>query len=524
VAVPPFARQPAHHGASGSALAGKVGRLDWALTGGLAVASLGLYLFRLGTTSLWGDELFSVLMTNAPWPTFWNYFWEREGNMLLYYLVLRGWLTLTAQLGLVPRELVVRAPSVFFAVLAVIVVYWLGRRFWGRTVGVIGSVLYVVNHVQLTQAREARSYSLQMLMVCLGWYALLAALGGGRHRRWWWAGYAVAMILALYAHLFSGLVLAAQLVAFLALLVVPNDWRDRARHSVVAMVVSVTAIGVALGPVAGYFGRHGSNNTWVAPANAVALARLLWNISGHQLPAGAVLGVAATLGIVLTAAAGRRVRGRPGWQLDGATLALGCWLIVPIVLSYALTQPRLNLHLFVWGYLVVVIPPLSLLAGIGVTLLPWRQVRPALALGLVATALLALPSHYAQPPQDFRGAMQWIEARYRSGDGLVCTSWSCPLAVSYYGRIDGAPPPLTTDVLGQWSWADHGSAPLDPDAVAAFAAAHGRIFYVDSLTRDEPADLHLRARTAQAWLDQHHDQLAGTILAGPILVRLYGPR
>jgi hypothetical protein len=59
-----------------------------------------------------------------------------------------------------------------------------------------------------------------------------------------------------------------------------------------------------------------------------------------------------------------------GLQGRGQTFALVSWLIVPMALSYAATQPFLNLHLFS-DYLVVVVPPVCLLAGLGIAVLPW---------------------------------------------------------------------------------------------------------------------------------------------------------
>jgi mannosyltransferase len=488
--------------------------VDWAIALGLAGVALALDLFRLGSTSLFADEVFSVQLVNNPWPAFWNYLWGHEPNMILYHLLLRGWLWFTSHLGLAPNELVVRAPSVLFAVLAVLVVFALGRRFWGTTVGAIGAALYLVNHVQLSVVREARSYPLQMLLLCVAWYALLTALSTDRRRRRWWAGYAIAMTLALYAHLFSALVLAAQVVAVVVLLLIRSDWHDRARRSWREMAISVAAICLAAVPLVPVVVLHGSTNAWVPPANLVAFARFLWNISGHVVVYGLLLGATLALALILQ-------RGR---KIVAPTAALFCWLIVPIVLAYALTQPRLNLHLFVWGYLVVVVPPLCILAAIGVTLLPWRRARPVLALGLIGSALLALPIHYALPGQDYRTAIRWIEQHYQDGDGLICTSWSCSLALDYYLRADGGPTQLTAGSLGSWSWDEHQVRPLDPQQVPVYAAAHRRIFFVDPLTKDEPADQKTRARMAQDWLDRHDEWRGEISVAGPVTVALYEAR
>src|SRR5712691_2618956 len=183
-----------------------VASMDRVVALSLAGAALGLNLLKLPGTSLWGDEVFSVQLVGTSWPVFWQFVSTHEANMVLYHLLLRGWLGLTGALGFVPDELFVRIPSIAFGAVAVMIVYAIGQRRWGRTVGIVGAVLLMLNQLQLVAAREARSYSLEVVLVCFGWYALLAAITSDRHARRWWSAFAVTMALALYAHLFSALV------------------------------------------------------------------------------------------------------------------------------------------------------------------------------------------------------------------------------------------------------------------------------------------------------------------------------
>jgi len=109
-------------------------------------------------------------------------------------------------------------------------------------------------------------------------------------------------------------------------------------------------------------------------------------------------------------------RARP--DAFGAALAMAVWFVLPTAISFALTQPYLNLHLFFNRYLVVVIPPLCLLAGLAVGALRWRIAQAVLAvgLGLVAWPQFLQYDPYAQN-QDIRGPVQWIEPRYQAGGG-----------------------------------------------------------------------------------------------------------
>ena len=495
-----------------------VGALDRTIAGGIALVALALDLFRLPTTSLWGDELFSVQFVSQPWPLFWSYLTSYEPNMALYYLLLRGWLGITGLLRIVPDELVVRAPSLLFAVLSVVVVFWIGRRFFGRSVGIVGALLYALNFIQLTAAREARSYSLELLLLCLGWYAFLAIVRADPPARRAYVGYALAMTLAIYAHLFSVLVLASQVIAFATLVILPGGARERVRGSLGGFAASVAAIGAAAIPIAFYALRHGSTNPHIGPAGLLELGRLLWNIAGHNLIYGGLLGAAVLIAVVFAITARRSpVRRR-------ATMALGCWLLVPIVLSYAATQPRLNLHLFAWGYLVVVLPALCLLAGMGIVAIRQRFVRLAFTVGLIAAAVLATSVFASPPEQDFRSAARWIEERYEAGDGLVATSWSSALAMQYYARIDGAPAALLAGSPLAWSWTEGGPRPLDERAVAEYAVTRHRVFLVDSLLEGDSNEIKAMSWMARTWFETRFTlvgDLAITSALGPVRVRLY---
>src|SRR5256886_6776856 len=153
----------------------------------LFTLALGFNLYRLGVPGIWFDEAFSVELARQPLPLLWHIIFGLEPNMELYYLFLHGWLGLTALFGLHSTEAVVRLPSAIFAAASTIVVFLLGRRFLGLLVGLVGAVLYLLNDLQLIFAQQARSYSLQLLLICLAWFALLAALTGASHQKRWWA-------------------------------------------------------------------------------------------------------------------------------------------------------------------------------------------------------------------------------------------------------------------------------------------------------------------------------------------------
>lgn len=518
--------------------------LDWALALTVGLVALGIYLFRTATTSLWGDEAFSVGLVNQPWHTQLHLIWSSEVNMTLYYLVLRGWLHLTVLLGMHQTELLVRFPSVLFGSLGAIVLFLLGRRVAGRTAGIVATGLYLLNYLQLMMGGEARSYALVLLLLCLSWYALFSALEAEGHQQWWWACYVLAITLATYAQVVSGLVFASQLVALAGFFLLPGSASRAIRRSLRPLLVSLFMVCLLLAPLGYDAATHGSVNNWLAPPNLRAVLREGWEMSGHNLAYALVLTLACAFAalIALQASPLRIARLRsdflagsrpskgalfslvPDW---GRTFALLCWLVVPFVLSYAMSLRPFNLHLF-GDYLVVVVPALCLLAGSGVAALRRPSHQAALALGLLIFAVPGLVLYYGHAQrQDFRTASFWLEHQYRAGDGIVCDTAECTDAMEFYLQPFRGPARLTADAPSLVSWNGPATRPPTAQSVASYASSHARVFFVDAILGGDPPATKTNAQAARQWLDRHAHLVSQTSTSayyGHVTVRLYATR
>src|SRR5579859_2590480 len=362
---------------------------NWILCALIFAIALGFNLYRLGVPSVWFDEAFSVELARQPLPLLWHIIFGSEPNMELYYLLLHGWLGLTAMLGLHATEFVVRLPSAIFAALSTVVVFLLGRRFLGLPAGLVGASLYLLNDLQLVYAQQARSYSLQLLLICIAWYAFLAAVIGVSHHRRWWACYAGATTLAVYAHLFSLFILLAQLCAFVGLLLLPQPWRGKARRQLPALFISLAAIDVLIIPML-LVALQGSKTGWLLAPHLGDVTHLLLAISGDSKIYLLLLAACCVFGLFIallayfpltTPLTGRFFIMMPGKRPlpsslpppplrdEGASLllarmthesdgkhpaelqqflpvglALACWLVVPVVVSYLVSQR--SPHLF----------------------------------------------------------------------------------------------------------------------------------------------------------------------------------
>ncbi len=245
---------------------------------GFCTIALALNLYRLGVPGVWFDEAFSVELARQPLPLLWHIIFGPEPNMELYYLLLHAWLAVTAWWGLHPTEFVVRFPSAIFAALSVVLVFLLGQRFSGRTVGIVAASLYLLNDLQLVYAQQARSYSLQLLLVCLAWYALFHATVDEARQWRWWLCFVVATTLAIYAHLFSLFLLLAQLCTFGIWSLLPasrykarRQWRAGLLSLICIILLCLPLLPVSLQP---------PKTEWLPVPHFRDIALLLFTISG----------------------------------------------------------------------------------------------------------------------------------------------------------------------------------------------------------------------------------------------------
>jgi 4-amino-4-deoxy-L-arabinose transferase and related glycosyltransferases of PMT family len=520
------------------------------LCGGIVLIALALNLYKLGAPSLWFDETFSVELARQPLPVLWHIIFGPEPNMELYYLLLHGWLSVATALGAHPVEWIVRLPSALCAALSTAVVFLLGRRYLGRGAGSVAALLYALNYLQLIYAQQARAYALQLFLICLSWLALLilctptrtAATERStprRQQRWWLLVYILTTTLAIYAHLFSFLIVGAQVVAYGGLCLVANSWRTSARRQWKSLALSLVLVALLSIPMV-LVSRQGAKTGWLPVPHLAELQALFVIVSGSNPRYLLVMIGAILLGLLLLGLAyGQRLVGKITPRRMGIFPWLGrrtgtgnvkpsapvatdylplawtllCWFLIPIVVSYVVSQG--SLRLFSTRYLVVVVPPFCLLATLSIALLRRLPLRVLLALLLLGCAALVTP-HYYQNAQveDWRSAVQWLQIRYQPGDGLVCydneMNQGCQTAIEYYLQAYPTAAHFTADTPGLFSWQQFGPAQpqssllaaLDTQALTTFANHHPHLIMVIGRVPDAQGAAH--AQQTVQWLNQHY--------------------
>jgi uncharacterized membrane protein len=505
----------------------------------LFIVAMCFNLYRLGTPSIWFDEAFSVELARQPLLLLWQIIFGPEPNMELYYLFLHFWLNLTASLGLHATEFVVRFPSAIFAALSTVVVFLLGQRFIGTIAGFVGAGLYLLNDLQLVYAQQTRAYSLQLLLICIAWYALLSAFNCTSHPRRWWACYIIATTLAIYTHLFSALILLSQLCAIGLFLFLPTERRkviDQLRNFIGSLlIIALLSIPMVL------VSRHGSKTGWLPIPHLSDVYHLFLTISANSKIYLLLFVAFCALGLFMTIMhalpVGRAYLTRyelvdEKHTLEGflpVALALLCWLVVPIVASYVISYTPTRL--FSSRYLVTIVPPLCLLVGLGIATLRWRAIQVGLTVILLLLAVRYVPLYYQNAQvENWNSATHWVEQHYQTNDGLVCydndVQQGCQISVEYYLQAYPTAAHFTADSPGAFSWANFGpvnpkvgsGAAVDPIALAQYGAKHPRIFFIVGRVPD--AASAAKVQVAEQWLDTHY-HFVDQIVTRTVTVRLY---
>lgn len=342
------------------ALSGLSGLRDWRPWLAVAVA-VALGLFQLTVQPIWLDEFVAISLSQVEHNRFVNRIVTDQSYTALYYLFLRGWVTLGSD------AFIARLPSVVFAAATVPVVYVLALRLWaGRDVALAGALLTATNAFVIRYAQEARAYSLVMLLATLSTLALLWALERPGPRRW--LAYGLTAALAVYGHLFAAFVVGVHALVVLG--------RRRLDRGALAGFALAGALVVPL-LVSQLLYRHGFG--WIDEPSWRSLPRIIHMLAGG--PADAALPPIHLVAFGLLAALGTLagLRQPERWK---TWLLLG-WLLVPLLAAFVgslLLQPMI-----VARYFLISTPPLMLLTAYGA-----MQLRPEWLRWLAVGGLLAV--------------------------------------------------------------------------------------------------------------------------------------
>ncbi len=391
--------------------------------GGIAVPILAMALMAItaGMTidsrSFWLDEASTWRIIAQPtWPEFVDGVGAVAGNMFGYLGIMRAWSALGT------GEVVLRLPSMFFAIATVGAGFMLGRRWVGPGTAAVTAVLLGSNVPLTFFATEARSYAMLALFGTLCWLATDFAIERDRVASWMLVG--LAALGAVGAHM-----VALMLFPALGLIVKLHfGWRATA---VRCMPIGAAAL-VGIAVVAASPSRDASFPPPVSPTVVARSARILLGDHGTFTSDGSgfiIMALTAGLLAMATVAAVRR----SDW-VDKRRVTIWIAALVPplTTLAVSIGVTPVLWHRMLLGSLV---PVVVLVAG-AITGLRRKTVRLAVGTALVVLSIVRTAAIADLPLWEFRELHDHLDRTAPPGVALVFVeTWERP-GVDYYFRDD----------------------------------------------------------------------------------------
>ena len=374
---------------------------------GVALVAAALRWFRIDAQSLWYDEGISAHQLTRSFQEITRAA-SLDTHPPLYYWSLKAWGDLFGS-----SELALRSLSAVAGLAAVILTFLIGKRLFGTLAGTLAALLLAVAPLAVYYSQEVRMYA-QVTA-----FGLLAVYAYTRRSDWL---YAVAGLAALYSQ-YLGIAILVALNAHAVLW-----WRTRTRRQWLSWIGANAAIAIGFLPWLPTFIDQQSHALNTSPRTAPGLAAATLTAFGGGVAsseiflwAGVLLCTLALLGFGL------------GRDWYGTTLALLVWL-VPLALVIGL---GFRSGLFEVRYLVLCLPGLTLLAGVGIQRVAPRPLLIAPLAIALAPAVIGLSAQYFDPTlarDDYRGLVADIQREARATDAVVLVAPNQVEIFDYYYR------------------------------------------------------------------------------------------
>ncbi len=363
----------------------------------------------LGTHGLFLDESVSATLATAPWHRFTDVVTHREANMVLYYLLLRGWVVFGHS------EIALRSLSVILAVGALWVVIMLARTLFGRRAALSRRAA----PRRQSLLRPVRPRRPRLRPGAPARQRLLLLLRPGHPQvdpppRLCWTAYTIVTALAAYSNFWAALVPVGQALSLAFLPPGRIPWR-RVVASAVALVVLLLPSVCSFSPP--------TAPAWIGPR------------APRPVDCSPTSGPPSPMPCSTSRASPPPSRSSSSWCSPGAgpmgrlfarqwpLFFTACWLVVPVAAVVMLSL--VDRPLLVVRYLMVSLPPRS-------CWWPWRSTGWHPSPGAAPGGGRRAPRHcrrlsavgvaqwYSKGgPQDFRPAVTYLADRVEPGDGVL---------------------------------------------------------------------------------------------------------
>jgi 4-amino-4-deoxy-L-arabinose transferase-like glycosyltransferase len=429
---------------------------------GLTLLAFWLRVYRLDFQSYWIDEAWTVHFANLPLVDLWRLLRTEEIHPPFYFPSINIWRQI-----LNDSEFALRYYSLVFSVLAIPLIYRLGKDLGDGRLGLIAALLMTVAPFQIWHAQEARMYAVLTAASTLSMWGFVnfAQRGGWR----WWLVYLLGTTWTITTHYHGFVVMGSQ--GLFLLLTWRRYWRSYPVWAgTLALIFLLYApwlvqSGAFLRNYIGWLEQPALLTTYVRSATAFSLGQLV------PLPQAYLM----TLIFVLTYGLGLIYASQRHWGVWRGSEMLAfilSYTLAPNVAAWLFGELR-QTSVYLERYLIPVQVGYLLAVAIGVlalfdglpAMLRWiaekierrRGVRPTglttvkistripalvavvLLLALVSINVWVLRHHYfdrnfAKP--DWRAVIRTIENHSLPGDAVILTGDGGEKLFDYYYRGD----------------------------------------------------------------------------------------
>lgn len=383
----------------------------WAMLG-ITLLAAALRLYQLGAKSFWFDECFTFMAVQAPVKASLAALSLAGIYTPFYFFLLRPVVILAGN-----SEYAVRFLSAAFGIATVPVIYHVGRRFGGKTAGVVAALLLAVNPFHIWYSQDARMYT-QMVMFSLLAIDCFVALMRGRQL---WILFAVLSSLAYLSHYAAISLLYIQLIYLLPRLR-ERGWIRRWFLSQVAALAPLTPWLVFVYQAQGL---RPAGLGWIPFPGLLAPLGTLWNFTVADVETMTPFVWVLALGTALV-----YLRGLFPW--DQKRKLLVWWLALPVGVLFLLSLRR---PYYVDRYLIASLPAYLLLLALGIAAQRQLIWRVLFALIVLVAMIWGAARLYTDPlfaKEEWRGAAAAVEGGLEAGDVVVMQDAETLIGTSVY--------------------------------------------------------------------------------------------
>ncbi len=395
----------------------------------LVLFALALSVFIFSKQSLRLDEAQSLWQTSRSTPTVIQII-AQDVHVPLYHLILHFWQFMFGNGIATARSL-----SLLFFLLMIPATYKLGKLLFNDTVGLFGAVLVAISPFLNWYGNEIRMYSLFALLTILNQYFFSSLFvrntqrEGEERESGYWIGYALTLILGMFAHYFFLLNIVTQAIFFVFY---RNIFPKNAMRNFIIILLVAGAIFAPWLALVIKLGGAGNNQPALIEPTSVDLfntfSQFIFGFQNDHI--NTILVSLWPLLVLLVFLSLRRNQ-----KIMPQTVYLFFSLFLPIIIVFIVSTELRPVYLS--RYLILTLPSLYLLISWILATYPKnlsRMFRMALIVIMLGTLTIEIVNANTPVKENYESASDFLTENARPQDIIVVSAPFTIYPVEYYYR------------------------------------------------------------------------------------------